>query len=306
MSLPTDPSDRRLEEAERELARLRKVNAALTRRVERDLDQQGGAFALFQTAINLEHKVHERTAELERALTDLQRNASDLLSARDAAQEASRAKSDFLATMSHEIRTPLNGVIGVTALLGDTKLDDDQKRLVELIQRSGEALLSVINDVLDFSKIEAGRMALEDAAFDPRELVQSVLDLFGPRVRGKGLSLQTSVDPAMPKAMLGDPGRLRQVLMNLVGNAVKFTEHGGITVRILRAAQCEDRYRVEVRDTGIGISPEAQGQLFQAFTQADSSTTRRFGGTGLGLAITRQIVELMGGQIQVTSATDIG
>jgi TMAO reductase system sensor TorS len=306
MSLPTDPSDRRLEEAERELARLRKVNAALTRRVERDLDQQGGAFALFQTAINLEHKVHERTAELERALTDLQRNASDLLSARDAAQEASRAKSEFLATMSHEIRTPLNGVIGVTALLGDTKLDDDQKRLVELIQRSGEALLSVINDVLDFSKIEAGRMALEDAAFDPRELVQSVLDLFGPRVRGKGLSLQTSVDPAMPKAMLGDPGRLRQVLMNLVGNAVKFTEHGGITVRILRAAQCEDRYRVEVRDTGIGISPEAQGQLFQAFTQADSSTTRRFGGTGLGLAITRQIVELMGGQIQVTSATDIG
>ncbi|MFN8588714.1 MAG: ATP-binding protein [Candidatus Eisenbacteria bacterium] len=296
----------RLEEAERELVRLRKVNAALTRRVERELDQQGGAFALFQTAINLESKVHERTSQLEQALSDLQRNAGDLVTARDQAQAANKAKSEFLATMSHEIRTPLNGVIGVADLLAHTEMAEEQHRLVEIIRSSGEALLSVINDVLDFSKIEAGRMSLEEAPYEPERLVQSVADLFGPRMRAKGLTLVTSVDPLLPKFVLGDPGRLRQVLMNLMGNSVKFTEQGGVRLRVFRPNNADDRYRFEVRDSGIGISPDAQQSLFKAFTQADSSTTRRFGGTGLGLAITRQLVELMGGHIELRSAPGIG
>ncbi len=273
----------------------------LTRRVERDLDQHGGAFELFQTAINLEQKVNERTVELERALETLKRNANDLLTARDQAQSASRAKSDFLAVMSHEIRTPLNGVLGVTDLLSRTALDEEQSRLVGLVQTSGEALLTVINDVLDFSKIEAGRMTLEETVFDPRELLLSASELFGPRVRAKGLELHTESDPSLPKAVLGDPSRLRQVLMNLIGNAVKFTERGSVRVRVFRPLASEERYRFEIGDTGIGIPVEAQAGLFQPFAQADSSTTRRFGGTGLGLAITRQLVELMGGQIELRS-----
>jgi signal transduction histidine kinase len=225
-----------------------------------------------------------------------------------AARTAAQAKSTFLSTMSHEIRTPLNGVIGWSSLLLDTPLTSEQREYADGVRRSGETLVALINDILDFSKIEAGRVELESIPLDVRELVGDVLDLLAEPARAKGLELAGRVDAAVPTGLRGDPGRLRQVLVNLVGNAVKFTARGEVVLRV-RAVSAGGRLvtvRFDVADTGIGITPEQRERIFSAFSQGDQSTARRFGGTGLGLAISKQLVALMGGDIGVQSEPGSG
>jgi len=231
-----------------------------------------------------------------------------LRQANAALKRSSQAKSAFLATMSHEIRTPLNGVIGLTSLLQSTALSLQQREYVSALQASGDALLALIDDILDFSKIEAGQLTLEQQPLDLRRLAGEVAGLFASEARAKGLELHNHVDPAVPAQLVGDPTRLRQVLTNLVGNALKFTAQGEVEIAMsLEEESAEGALvRVAVRDTGIGIAPEAQARLFEPFTQADASTTRRYGGTGLGLAICKRLVDLMGGQIGVESVPGQG
>jgi signal transduction histidine kinase/CheY-like chemotaxis protein/HPt (histidine-containing phosphotransfer) domain-containing protein len=241
-------------------------------------------------------------------VTEVRDATGRLEAARDAALAAERAKSDFLAAMSHEIRTPLNGVTGMLGLLLDTQLDRSQADYAETARHSAEALLAVINDILDFSKIEAGRLDLELIDFELRHTLEDVVSLLAGTAHAKALELGTLVHESVPRRLRGDPGRLRQILFNLVGNGIKFTERGEVTVHVtvdgadLRGATL----RFEVTDTGIGIAPEAQARLFQPFAQADASTTRRFGGTGLGLVICQRLVALMGGEVGLRSAPGAG
>ena len=233
----------------------------------------------------------------------------DLLKAeKNAAESANRAKSAFLAMMSHEIRTPMNAILGNAHLLGDSSLGPDERDSVETIETAGNTLLSLINDILDFSKIEADRLELERTGVAPANLVASVVKLFGINARIKGISLTAEIDPEIPAVLAGDSLRLRQVLSNLVGNAIKFTSTGGVTVRACVDSSPEEgvRLRFEVSDTGVGIDEEGRARLFQPFSQVDSSMTRRFGGTGLGLAISKKLVSLMGGEIGVNSALGEG
>jgi PAS domain S-box-containing protein len=243
------------------------------------------------------------TFGISRDVTELKKAQEDLLRARDAAEAASQAKGDFLANMSHEIRTPLNGIIGMTELLLNTDLSAEQRDYQEIVKSSADALLSLLNDILDFSKIEAGKLELEHIPFDLRETISVATRALAARAADKGLELAVHIPPEVPNWLVGDPGRLRQIVVNLVGNSVKFTNKGEIVVDVSVDASNDDHVQlhVAVRDTGIGIPRDKQDRIFEAFCQEDASTTRRYGGTGLGLTISAQLVDLMGGRIWVES-----
>ena len=235
---------------------------------------------------------------VDRDIAEIKQTERELIAAREAALAASRAKSEFLSNMSHEIRTPMNAILGMGDLLAETSLSVEQRRYVATMSSNGSALLDLINDILDLAKVESGMLRLETTAFDLREVVERLIETLGVRAHEKKLELAARVMPDVPLSLAGDPLRLRQVLINLLGNAIKFTERGEVVLTVENdpEANAPGMLRFIVRDTGIGIPPESLKTVFESFTQADSSTTRNYGGSGLGLAIVRRLVELMGGK----------
>ncbi len=306
-----------IESLKADLAKKDKIIKALIKRVELGTDSATTAFGQLQINIVLEDEIRLRTAELHTALEKLEQTNTTLNETNqqmekeirqrqlieEKLQQISHAKSEFLANMSHEIRTPMNGVIGMTSLLLDTELSPEQQDYVDTIRKSANTLLNIINDILDFSKIEAGMIELEELEFDLRGKIEDLLDLLAAQAHDRGLELIYRIDPDTPTQLWGDPSRLGQIITNLLSNAIKFTLEGEVYLRINQVRQHKQRctLRFEVSDTGIGIAAEKQVEIFRPFSQANSSTTRKYGGTGLGLAIVNQLAKLMGGRAGVSS-----